>query len=212
MPSSPKRVGDVNACRADGLAERAARRAAGKRRDLGAALGMARRDDEQRVREHRAQNLVRPEHDLILALVGGGGKPHGAQADLAFQRRARRAVYARRIGGEFQVAERGRGQSAQMRERVGGAGVGGEHDGEGAVEPLRRCRPARPAPDRFRAHAGIDEREFHAGAFSFKNEVGPQFALDEYAKVRSPVRQETPHRVDAIDRRVDVRCARRRAA
>ena len=80
-PQFADRVADIDrGLRADRIAARAQRRDEALRFQLAqdrlAPLGMARRDQGQRVGEHLGEALVRGRRDHLLAVVGRSGDPH----------------------------------------------------------------------------------------------------------------------------------------
>jgi hypothetical protein len=141
-------VGDING--ASPMRAFSERRGAlpAKPRDIAAALGVARRYDEQRIRCLRAQALVRIERDFVFAGMGGGGEPDWARADLAAA--ARRAWRCRRWARASRASDcRAPTHRRRAAFSARGACVGGRDEGEGFRQARARRATTPPAPPAF---------------------------------------------------------------
>ena len=197
------------------LAARSPRRAAGKRRDVFATFGMARRDDQQRVGKVRAQRARAHRARSRPRLHASTPRATRAARRSAPPARARAVASTRGAGAaSFRLPSARTCAAAQFARAPPPCAHRRRRRSANALNSRAPAAlPLRPPAQRARAHARIHERQRHAARLRFKDEVRPDFAFDETRRGRaaSDRRKRRTH-IGAIERRVDMRRARRRAA
>ncbi len=179
----------------------------------GAALGVAGREDQERVGDRVSHRLVGVEHHRLVGGMGRGGEPDRAVAQRRAPLRHRRGIRGRQRRRGLEVARVLRRRvSQERREAAGGAVV---LHGDQVEEPEQRARGGRhprPAAEAARREPGVHEGQRHAARGGAGQQARPDLAFGEDGEVRVPVVEEALDRAGVVDRRELVQRARRQAA
>ncbi len=153
-------------------------------------------DNDQQVRAGRG---VR--HQGFLARVGAGRQQHPPIADLALQRGEGGRIVGQRLGQALEV-ELTRDVGAVRLDPGAGFQVLGVDQVVEAQQRTGGGRGAGPAGRALGGDAGAHQGQLATPLMGRLQQVRPELALHENAKVGAPVVQEAAHRARRIHRRV----------